>query len=128
VAEAEERLPPRRQQRVVVHRSQRDAFAAFAGQGIVAEHQQRLLGRNPAQGQGEEHVAHLVQTPLGAGEEAVAGGDMLAAHHLRGEGDGGDGAPAQAVDPASHQHGEVGGTGRVEAGGKCGEQGEERVR
>ena len=85
------------------------------GQGIIAEQDQGLVGRNPAQCQSEQDRAHGIQGPLGAAEEAMEDREVALAHRARGQGHTGNGMAAQAMHPAGHQTREVAVTGGGEA-------------
>jgi hypothetical protein len=72
---------------------QRDALAVLAGQGVVDQHVQRLVGRDPRQRQPEQHPSDRVQRPDRPGEEPVEDRDVPAPERPGGERHRRDGAP-----------------------------------
>jgi hypothetical protein len=101
--EAAKRLAGARQQRVVVHRRQADPLARLAGERVVDQDGQRLVGRDPRQRQPEHHLAHGIQAPGRPTEEPMEHRDVAALHPARRHGHRRDRPSPQTMDPAGHQ-------------------------
>jgi hypothetical protein len=98
----------------MVHARRGDAFATLACQGVVAQHHQRLVGRDPLQREHKHHPAQGIQRPRGAREEAVEAGDVALPDTTGGQRDFGHGAAALPQDPAEDQPLEDGHAPRLE--------------
>jgi hypothetical protein len=127
MAEAEERLAPMGQERVVLHRRQTHTFALPPAEGVIPQQIQGLVGGNPAQRQGEDDPPDRIKTPLRPAKEAVEDGAVTHPHRPRRHHHPRHRVAAQAVHPACHQHLKVPVAGRLKAAGKGRQQREEAL-
>jgi ankyrin repeat protein len=82
---------------------QGDTLATLAGQRVIAQHHQRLVGRHPGQCQPEHHVAEGIQAPGRAAEEAVEDRDVALRESAGGQRHRRQRAASLTLDPAQDQ-------------------------
>ena len=111
-----------------MHGGEADALARLAGECVIQDRSQRLISRQPLQGQTGDNLAQPVERPSGLSKEAMEAGHIPAFEAAGGEGDSGNSVPPQAMHPACHHRAEIPEAGSPEAGCEGYEQRPEGAR